>query len=142
MQREHKPRRPSRVMVRHRGHGVKGRWSVRSLTHPGQAAQHVKRLSNTAHGLTERQSHVRGDIWAEPIATCQVGCASSPTWHTPLILLVFIIEDMVLLVLVRILNGVVQGKDVVLLVVLPFIEAFQRRFEGLRVLLNILNVLK
>src|SRR2546430_10713825 len=45
-----------------------------------------------------------------------------------------IIEDIILIVLVRILNRVVQCEKVVfLLVVLPFIEAFQRRFKGLHV---------
>src|SRR5215813_7226318 len=61
-------------------------------------------------------------------------------------ILLFVIQDIVLIVLVRILHWGIQGEDVVLLlVVLPFIAAFQRRFEGLRVLLillNILNVLK
>src|SRR6266487_5119237 len=47
-----------------------------------------------------------------------------------------------LIVLVRILHWGIQCEDVVLLlVVLPFIEAFQRRFEGLHVLLHI-NVLE
>src|SRR5215510_5490450 len=60
-------------------------------------------------------------------------------------ILLFVIQDIVLIVLVRILHWGIQCEDVVLLVVLPFIEAFQRRFERLRVLLillNLLNVLK
>src|SRR5919198_3977527 len=52
-------------------------------------------------------------------------------------ILLFIIQDIVLIILVRILHGGIQGEDVVLLV-LPFIEAFQRRFDGLYVFLLIL----
>src|SRR5207245_4626155 len=60
----------------------------------------------------------------------------------PLFILLLIVQNIVLLVLVSILNGVVQlEKVVLLLVVLPFIEAFQRRFKGLHVLL-LLNVLE
>src|SRR5262245_9165643 len=65
---------------------------------------------------------------------------SLPRGRPPLHLIVlediilFVIQDIVLIVLVRILHRGIQGEDVVLLVVLPFIEAFQRRFEGLHVL--------
>src|SRR5215831_5461465 len=60
-------------------------------------------------------------------------------------ILLFVIQDIVLIVLVSILHWGIQCEDVVLLVVLPFIEAFQRRFEGLHIfliLLNILNILE
>src|SRR5215510_13909593 len=57
-------------------------------------------------------------------------------------ILLFVIQDIVLIVLVRILHWGIQGKDVVLLVVLPFIEAFQRRFEGLHIFLILLNILE
>src|SRR5262249_27840224 len=49
-------------------------------------------------------------------------------------IVLFVIPDIVLFVLVHILHGGIQGEDGVLLVVLPLIEAFQRRFEGLYVL--------
>jgi hypothetical protein len=58
-------------------------------------------------------------------------------------ILLFIIQDIVLIVLVHILYWGIQGEDVVLLlVVLPFIEAFQRRFDGLYFLLILINVLE
>src|SRR5262249_23845663 len=58
-------------------------------------------------------------------------------------IILFVIQDIVLFVLVRILHWGIQFEDVVLfLVVLPFIEAFQRRFDGLYVLLILLNVLE
>src|SRR5215467_6398419 len=60
-------------------------------------------------------------------------------------IVLFVIQDIVLFVLVRVLHWGIQCEDVVLLVVLPFIEAFQRRFEGLHIfliLLNILNILE
>src|SRR5215813_14935323 len=56
-------------------------------------------------------------------------------------ILLFVIQDIVLIVLVSILHWGIQCEDVVLLVVLPFIEAFQRRFEGLHVLLILLILL-
>src|SRR5215831_17864117 len=50
---------------------------------------------------------------------------------------------MVLIVLVNILHRGIQFEDVVvLLVVLPFIEAFQRCFDGLYVFLILPNVLE
>src|SRR5436190_12656566 len=50
---------------------------------------------------------------------------------------------LLLIVLVCIFNGVIQCEEVVvLLVVLPFSEAFQRRFEGLDVLLLHLHLLE
>src|SRR5262245_19413004 len=55
-------------------------------------------------------------------------------------IILFVIQEIVLIVLVRLLHWGIQGEDVVLLVVLPFIETFQRRFEGLDVLLIPLNV--
>src|SRR5262245_53401399 len=55
-------------------------------------------------------------------------------------IILFVIQEIVLIVLVRLLHWGIQGEDVVLLVVLPFIETFQRRFEGLDVLLILLNV--
>src|SRR5262252_6627034 len=57
-------------------------------------------------------------------------------------ILLFVIQDIVLIVLVRILHWGIQCEDVVLLVVLPFIEAFQRRFEGLHIFLILLNILE
>ena len=57
-------------------------------------------------------------------------------------ILLFVIQDIVLIVLVYILHWGIQGEVVVLLVVLPFIEAFQRRLERLHIFLNILNVLE
>jgi hypothetical protein len=45
-------------------------------------------------------------------------------------IVLIVLEDIVLIVLVRILHGGIQCEDVLLLV-LPFIEAFQRRFDGL-----------
>src|SRR2546422_5476700 len=66
---------------------------------------------------------------------------SAPPRSLPLIIL-FIIEDIVLIVLVSILNGLIQFEEVALLLVVPFIKACQRRFEGLRVLLLHLNVLE
>src|SRR5215813_8153285 len=60
-------------------------------------------------------------------------------------IILFVIQDIVLIVLVSIFHWGIQCEDVVLLVVLPFIEAFQRRFQGLHVfliLLNVLNVLQ
>src|SRR5215813_1896663 len=70
-------------------------------------------------------------------------CARSrslPRGIPPLSLIV--IKDIILIVLVRILHWGIQGEDVLLLVVLPFIEAFQRRFEGLHIFLILLNVLE
>ena len=49
---------------------------------------------------------------------------SLPRGIPPLILIVLMIEEIVLIVFVSILNGVIQGEDVLFLVVLPFIEAF------------------
>src|SRR5262249_11138696 len=57
-------------------------------------------------------------------------------------IILFVIQDIVLIVLVSILHWGIQCEDVVLLIVLPFIEAFQRRFDGLHILLNVLNVLQ
>jgi hypothetical protein len=52
-----------------------------------------------------------------------------------LILLVLIIQEIFLLVLVHSLDRGVQAEDVLVLVfLLPFVEAFQRRFEWLYVL--------
>src|SRR6266567_1850031 len=68
---------------------------------------------------------------------------SLPCGISPLILLVLLmIEEIVLIVFVSILNRVIQFEEVVflLVVVLPFIEAFERRFEGFRVLLILLNI--
>src|SRR5262249_29882584 len=60
---------------------------------------------------------------------------SLPRGLLPFLILV-IFQDIVLIVLVRILHGVIQFEKIVLfLLVLLFIEAFQRRFEGLRILL-------
>src|SRR5262244_2174275 len=56
-------------------------------------------------------------------------------------ILLFVIQEIILIVLVHILYWGIQGEDIVLFrVVLPFIEAFQRRFEGLRVFLILFNV--
>src|SRR5262249_34698837 len=57
-------------------------------------------------------------------------------------IILIVIPDIVLIVLVRILHGGIQGEDVVILVVLPFIEAFQRCFDGLDVFLILLIVLE
>src|SRR5262245_45724875 len=57
-------------------------------------------------------------------------------------IILIVIQDIVLIVLVRILHWGIQFEDVVLLVVLPFIEAFQRCFDGLYVFLILLNILE
>src|SRR5438128_8616027 len=58
-------------------------------------------------------------------------------------ILLFVLPDIVLIVLVRILHWGIQFEKVVLLLVIsPLIEAFERRFEGLHILLNVLNVLE
>src|SRR5262245_39412828 len=69
---------------------------------------------------------------------------SLPRGRPPLHLIVlediilFVIQEIVLIVLVHILHWGIQCEDVVLLVVLPFIEAFQRCFDGLYFLLLLL----
>src|SRR5262249_10981190 len=57
-------------------------------------------------------------------------------------IVLIVLEDIILIVLARILHWGIQGEDVLLLVVLPFTEAFQRRFEGLYVLLILLFLLE
>src|SRR5262249_61879996 len=69
-------------------------------------------------------------------------CATSLLYRPPLILLILLIQEIFLIVLVHLLDRGVQAEDVLVLVVLvPFVEAFQRRFEGLQVLLIYLNLL-
>src|SRR5262249_13442732 len=82
---------------------------------------------------------LRGRWHVHPSLPCRI-----PPLHLIVLedILLIVIQDIVLIVLVSILHWGIQCEDVVLLVVLLFIEAFQRRFDGLYVLLILLNVLE
>src|SRR5262249_42861843 len=91
--------------------------------------------------VTSVQSRWLRDRWdVHPSLPCRI-----PPLHLIVLedIILIVIQDIVLIVLVRILHWGIQGEDVVLLlVVLPFIEAFQRCFDGLYVLLILLHVLE
>src|SRR5215471_13712988 len=85
---------------------------------------------------------LRGRWHVYPSLPCRI-----PPLHLIVLedIILFVIQDIVLIVLVHILHWGIQCEDVVLLVILPFIEALQRRSEGLYsllILLILLNVLE
>src|SRR5262249_48746128 len=83
-------------------------------------------------------------------ASCEVHASSTliarpsfPRDGRPLLLLVLLIQEIFLLVFVHLLDRGVQAEDVLVLVVFwPFVETFQRRFEGLDALLIHLTILE